>query len=77
MLTVMGPLLASKTYRFLKVITSLLCFLLLSACSIFEPIKIPPMHYFTLALPDPKPKRPHEYPSHSHIHFWFCQYAWE
>lgn len=31
----------------------LLSFLLLSACSIFEPIKTPPMHYFTLAMPDP------------------------
>ncbi|MGC1854503.1 MAG: ABC-type transport auxiliary lipoprotein family protein [Candidatus Aquirickettsiella sp.] len=36
-----------------KVIGCLLSFLLLSACSIFEPIKTPPMHYFTLAMPDP------------------------
>ncbi|MFZ0219350.1 MAG: ABC-type transport auxiliary lipoprotein family protein [Candidatus Aquirickettsiella sp.] len=35
-----------------KAITYLLSFLLLSACSIFEPIKTPPMHYFTLALSD-------------------------
>jgi cholesterol transport system auxiliary component len=42
-----------KNYTFFyKAIVSLLSFLLLSACSIFEPIKIPPMHYFTLAMPD-------------------------
>jgi cholesterol transport system auxiliary component len=43
----------TKNNSFAKVFISLLCFLLFSACSIFEPIKIPPMHYFTLALPDP------------------------
>lgn len=43
----------TKNNSFAKVFISLLCLLLLTACSIFEPIKIPPMHYFTLALPDP------------------------
>lgn len=37
---------------FYRVGTCLLSFVLLSACSIFEPIKLPPMHYFTLAMPD-------------------------
>lgn len=35
-----------------KIAICLLSFCLLSACSIFEPIKLPPMHYFTLAVPD-------------------------
>ena len=53
MLNVVGRLSFVKTKRFLKILIGSLSFLLLSACSIFEPIKIPPMHYFTLALPDP------------------------
>lgn len=53
MLNVVGRLSFIKTPRFLKILIGSLSFLLLSACSIFEPIKIPPMHYFTLALPDP------------------------
>lgn len=35
-----------------KAIICLFLSLLLSACSLFEPIKIPPTHYFTLAIPD-------------------------
>lgn len=42
-----------KNYSFQKVLACLLGLLLLSACSIFEPIKTPPMHYFTLAMPQP------------------------
>lgn len=42
-----------KNNSFHKAIVCLLSFLVLSACSIFEPIKIPPMHYFTLAMPQP------------------------
>jgi cholesterol transport system auxiliary component len=52
-LNAVGLLSVKKTHCFLKTLIGLLCFLLLSACSLFEPIKIPPMHYFTLALPDP------------------------
>lgn len=37
---------------FHKLSICLLSFMLLSACSIFEPIKIPPMHYYMLAMPD-------------------------
>ncbi len=43
----------SKNNSIHKAAVCLLSFLLLSACSIFEPVKIPPMHYFTLAMPDP------------------------
>ncbi|WP_342146264.1 ABC-type transport auxiliary lipoprotein family protein [Rickettsiella endosymbiont of Aleochara curtula] len=42
-----------KNKCFHKAACCLLSFLVLSACSIFEPIKTPPMHYFTLAMPDP------------------------
>jgi len=52
-LNVVGLLSKIKNSSFPKAFIGLGCFLLLSACSIFEPIKIPPMHYFTLALPDP------------------------
>lgn len=42
-----------KNNLFRKTGFYILSFLLLSACSIFEPIKTPPMHYFTLAIPEP------------------------
>lgn len=35
-----------------KAVACLLSILLLSACSIFEPITTPPMHYFTLSIPN-------------------------
>lgn len=45
-----GQYLANKIC-FHKIVACWLSFFLLSACSIFEPVKIPPMHYFTLAMP--------------------------
>ncbi len=41
-----------KHDRLRKIVICLLSFCLLSACSLLEPIKLPPMHYFTLAMPD-------------------------
>lgn len=38
--------------RFHKIGIFLVSFCFLSACSIFEPVKVPPMHYFTLANPN-------------------------
>ena len=52
MLNFLGRVDFGKNNCLHKAIIALQCLLLLSACSIFEPIKTLPMHYFTLAMPD-------------------------
>ncbi|OIZ99572.1 ABC transporter [Rickettsiella grylli] len=49
----LSPYFNKKNNFIIAIIVCFLAFLLLSACSLFEPIKIPPTHYFTLAIPDP------------------------
>lgn len=53
MLNFLGHVGLGKNNYVRKAIIVVQCCLLLSACSIFEPIKVPPMHYFTLTMPDP------------------------